>query len=92
MERSETSERFIFTAKGFLVKQLLQEGWSWDAALEHAGRLFSADGDHPARNLAGDELQNVQTFIAYYEEPAGDDYQPRAEETAANCGGLAVHP
>lgn len=74
-----------FTAKGYLVNQLLQEGWGWDAALVHADRLFSADGDHPAQHLEGDELQNVKTYIAYYDEQP-DDEPPTIFEKNRGCG------
>lgn len=82
-----------FTPKGYLVNQMLQEGWGWHEAQRHASRLFSADGTQPAQRLAGTELQNVNVWIAACDQPAAsvaaDDYLPRAEDVPA-CGGLEV--
>ena len=87
MERYEPTERPIFTAKGFFVNQLLQEGWGWDAAFEHASQLFSAaDGDQPNEQIVNLPIcQHVKAYIAACDAPEdpraqGDDYQPRIEE------------
>lgn len=84
-----------FTPKGYLVNQLLQEGWGWDAAVAHADLIFSADGTRPSHEVqtgnqswGGPELSDVTAYIAACDQP-GDDYQPRAEEVL--CGGLEVH-
>lgn len=82
-----------FTAKGYLVNQMLEEGWELETALVHADRLFSADGTEPGAILGHTELQHVKAYIAACDQPPAstndDDYIPRVEETA--CGSLEVH-